>query len=254
MLFVILGAGGAMFYVLAAFWQVEVEQLFGPNPYDIAATIAPFGFFFLIGICTVCWGIDLLRGRLRELFIISSCIMTAGIVGLSAMDNLSRTGIICLSCLGMFGVGALFVPPIIALTNLVPDDAIGTIVGLAMSIRLILGQVGYTIFFNLLQRRLLTNIREMVGPAVAQAGLPLAEIPYFIGALVEKNITAINQLDGVTPTVFVAAIEALDMSFLASFKIVYMVSLGAGVIAIVASALLPNIRKHMVDRVAVDIH
>lgn len=243
-----------MFYALAAFWQNEMEQLFGPSPYDVAAVIAAFGFFFLIGVCVVGWGIDLLRGRLRELFVISSCMMTAGIVAFSAMDNLDRSGIIALSCLGMFGVGALFAPPIIALTNLVPDDVIGTVVGLAMSIRFIFGQVGYTIFFNLLQHRLLKNIQGIVGPAVAKAGLPLIEIPEFIGALMEKNMTAIGQLDGVTPEVLVAAVEAVDLSFIVSFKIVYMTSLAAGIVAIVASALLPSIRRHMVDRVAVDIH
>jgi hypothetical protein len=243
-----------MFYVLAAFWQVEMEQLFGPSAYGIAAVIAPFGFFFLIGTFVVCWGIDLLDGRLRELFIISSCTMTAGIVALSAMESLSRAGIIGLSCLGMFGVGALFAPPIIALTNLVPDDAIGTIVGLAMSIRLIFGQVGYTVFFNLLQHRLTVNIPAIVGLAVAEAGLPSSEIKEFIGLLLEKNIVAINQLEGVTPAVFVAAIEALDLAFIKSFKIVYMASLAAGIVAIIASALLPSIRRNMVDRVAVDIH
>lgn len=243
-----------MFYVLAAFWQVEMEQLFGPNAYNVAAVIAPFGFFFLIGTCVVCWGIDLLRGRLRELFIISSCMMTAGIVALSAIESLSRAGVIVLSCLGMFGVGALFAPPIVALTNLVPDDAIGTIVGLAMSIRFIIGQAGYTVFYNLVQHRLAENVPAIVGPAVAKAGLPLTEIKEFIGALVEKNMAAIDQLEGVTPAVLIAAIEALDIALIKSFKIVYMVSLAAGIVAIIASALLPSIRRNMVDRVAVDIH
>ena len=112
----------------------------------------------------------------------------------------------------MFGVGALFVPPIIALTNLVPDDVIGTIVGLAMSIRFIFGQVGYTIFYNLVQHRLAENVPAIVGPAVAKAGLPLTEIKEFIGALVEKNMAAIDQLEGVTPAILVAAIEALDIA------------------------------------------
>ena len=243
-----------MFYVLAAFWQLEMEQLYGPDPYHVAAVITPFAFFFLIGACVVCWGIDLLRGRLRELFVISSCIMTAGIVALSAIENLTQTGVMCLSSLGMFGVGALFAPPIIVLTNIVPDDAIGTIVGLAMSIRLIFGQVGYTIFFNILQHKLTENIPEIVGTAVAKAGLPVTEIKAFVGALVEKNLTAIGQLGGITPAILVAAGEAVNTSFVVSFRIVYMASLAAGIVAIAASALLPSIRKNMVDRVAVDIH
>lgn len=239
-----------MFYALAEFWQPGIEQIVGPDPYEAARVLTPFGFFLLIGICVVCWGIDLFRGRLREIFVISSCMMTAGIVALSAMEHLNLAGVMFLSCLGMFGVGALFVPPIIVLTNLVADDVIGTVVGLAMSIRLIFGQVGYTIFSNIFENKLKVEIPAIVGPAVAKAGLPVTEIREFIDALVERNITAIKQLEGVTPTIMAAAEMAVNRSSILSFRFVYMASLGVGIIAIVASALLPNIRKYMTDRVA----
>ena len=120
--------------------------------------------------------------------------MTAGIVALSAMSQLNLAGVIFLSCLGMFGIGALFVPPIIVLTNLVADDVIGTVVGLAMSIRLIFGQVGYTIFFHLLKNKLKEEIPATVGPAVAKAGLPVTEIKEFLRAGCAVEIIGVIRL------------------------------------------------------------
>lgn len=220
----------------------------------MASIITAFGFTFLIGIFVICFGVDLCRGRIRELFIIAGCMMTAGIGAMTATNQNTPGLAIAFSSLGMFGVGALFVAPIVVLTNISSDDIIGTMVGLALSIRLIIGQIGYSIFFNILQAKLNSTIVAVVGAAVVSAGLPVAEVAPFIGALVTKNTTLLAELQGITPAILVAAGEAVDESLVTSFNVVYHMSIGAGVVAIIASAFLPSIRRYMTDRVAVDIH
>jgi hypothetical protein len=252
--FIILAFSGMVFYVFGAFWPLEIGQFFGPDPYSVARIITAFGFTFLIGIFVICWGIDLTRGRIRELFLIASCMMTAGVSALAITNQNTPTLSIIISSLGMFGVGALFVAPIVVLTIISSDDVIGTVVGLGMSIRLIFGQVGYAIFFNLLENQLAKWIPVIVAPALGGAGLPPSEILEFIGAAVNNNKTAIAELPGVTLPVLVAAQEAFDETFVNSFKVVYLSAIGAGAVAIIASAFLPSIKKHMTDRVAVDIH
>jgi hypothetical protein len=246
--------GGADFYSLGAFWLLETQQFFGPDAYSIARIITAFGFAFLIGIFLISWGIDLTRGSIRELFLITSCLMTAGIGGMLVVTQLTPSMAIGLSFLGSLGVGGLYIPPVIALTIISPDDLIGTIIGLALSIRFIGGQVGYTISFNILQTKLTEIIPSIVGTAIAKAGLPITEIPAFILALVESDFTAIAQIKGVTPAVLEAANEAVSVSYLEGFKLVYYVGIGFGGAAIIASLFLGNIRRYVTDRVAVDIH
>ena len=230
-----------------------MEELFSPNHYDVARVLTPFGFAFLIGIFLTCWGIDLTRGRIRELFVLASCLMTAGAGAMAAFDETNETAFILLSFMGMLGVGALCISPIVVLTDISSDEALGTIVGLGVSVRLIIGQAGFTLFFSIVKKKLKAILPGTVALAVRKL-LPEAQIPIFIKLLVAKDFEAIKKVPGVTAAVMFAAKTAVDHAYIVSFKGVYLVSIAAGVIALIASALLPNIRSHLTDRVAVDIH
>jgi len=159
-----------------------------------------------------------------------------------------------LSFIGMLGNGALYVPPIIALMIITSDEVIGTVVGLALAIRFLAGQAGYALLYNILMNKLTAVIPTIVGGAVAQAGLPLTEIPEFIGALLAQNTTAILSVPGVTPAIIGDAIQAVDASYVQGFRLVYLVSIGFGGATIISCLFLGNIRKYMTERVAVDIH
>jgi Fungal trichothecene efflux pump (TRI12) len=246
--------GGADFYALAAFWQLEMQKLFGPDAYSIARVIIPFGFAFLIGIFLFSAGIDFSKGAIREVLLIASCMMTAGIGAMAAISQTTRGLSIGLSFLGMLGVGGVFVPAVIALMNVAGDDVIGTITGLGISIRFIGGQIGYTVFFNAFQSRLIKLAGILVGGTLLKAGFPPAEIPTFIGALLLNDVTVLEELPGVTPAILEAAGEAAIEATVGAFKIVYYAGIAFGGAAIIACLFLGNIRKYMTDRVAVDIH
>jgi hypothetical protein len=254
LLLLILGLGGADFYVLAAFWQLEMVQFFGPDAYHVARILTPFGIAFLAGIFFTGWAIDLTRGRIREIFLINACLMTAGIGGMLALGITSANLSMALSFIGMWGVGALFIPPIIVLTTLVPETLIGTIVGFAMSFRLIVGQAGYTLFFNLVQPQLVIKLPTLLQKAVIKAGLPGNEIINFIEFYTSANLTGLATVKGITPAVLAAVDGATSQAFLEVFPLVYYCGIGIGVGAIIACALLPSIRKYLTDRVVVDIH
>jgi hypothetical protein len=253
-IFLILAFAGVDFYSFAAFWVIEMQQFFGPDPYHVASIIVAFGFSFLLGIFAVGWGIDLTRGHIRELLLISACLMTAGVGAMVQATQFTPNLAIGLSFIGMLGNGALYVPPIIALMIITSDEVIGTVVGLALAIRFLAGQAGYALLYNILMNKLTAVIPTIVGGAVAQAGLPLTEIPEFIGALLAQNTTAILSVPGVTPAIIGDAIQAVDASYVQGFRLVYLVSIGFGGATIISCLFLGNIRKYMTERVAVDIH
>ena len=186
--------------------------------------------------------------------ILSSAMMTAGIGALASVDQNHRALGIGLSVLGGFGVGGIIIPAATILTIVCPDDVIATATAITFSVRLIGGSIGYAIYFNVFENKFTDVFPTLVGGAVAQAGLPITQIVGFLEALASQNQTAVAEIPGLTPAILEAAQEAVQETYVAAFKRVYLVSIAFGGAAVVASIFLGNIKKYMVDRVAVDIH
>jgi hypothetical protein len=250
----ITGVAGANFYSLLNFWPLEAQVLFGPNPHEIARTIIPFGYAVASGVIFINWGLSIFHGANRELLVISSCLMTAGVGALAAVNTGNRAVGVGVSVLGGFGVGGIIIPAAVILTIISPDEVIATIAAINLSVRFIGGSVGYAIYYNIFQNKLAEVLPTTVGLAAAQAGLPLSEIPELVLALVAQNTTAIGQIPGISPAILLAAEGAVQDSYVEGFRKVYLVSIAFGGAAIIASLFLGDIRKYMVGRVAVDIH
>jgi len=250
----IVGMGGACMYVLSAFWITEMQQFYGADAYSLARKLTPFGFAYVIGASVGSMAIDLSHGRIREILLISSAIAVAGIGALASIGPNSPARSIGLSVLASLGIGALYIPPIVGLVDVSADERLGTVVGLAVAVRFIVGQIGYTVFYHIVNKKLNDTIPATVGRAVVLAGLPLIEVQPFIEALLYRNTTALAGLHGITPKILLTAQTALNECFVQSFKLSYFAGIGFAGAALVASLFFKNIREYMVRRVAVDIH
>jgi Fungal trichothecene efflux pump (TRI12) len=180
--------------------------------------------------------------------------MTAGIGALAVVTPERRAVGIGLSVLGGFGVGGIIIPAAVILTIISPDEVIATVTAINLSVRLIGGSIGYAIYFNVFQNKLADVLPTMVGEAAVGAGLPLAEVPALVLDIVNQNTTAIAELPGISPLILLAVEAAVDNAYVQAFRRVYLVSISFGGAAVIASLFLGDIRKYMVDRVAVDIH
>src|SRR5271168_4924405 len=197
----ITGVAGANFYSLLNFWPLEAQTLYGPDPHRVARTIIPFGYAVASGVIFVNIGLSWLHGANRELLVISSAMMTAGVGALAAV-NAGNQGLgIGMSVLGGFGVGGIIIPAAVIMTIISPDEVIATVAAINLSVRFIGGSVGYAIYYNIFQNKLTEVLPTTVGLAAAQAGLPLAEIPELVLALVAQNTTAISQIPGISPAI-----------------------------------------------------
>lgn len=71
-----------------------------------------------------------------------------------------------------------------------------------------------------------TKLNSTLGSSIAAAVLPLgfppSELEGFIGALAGQDQAALMQLPGVTPQIIGAGVHALQSSFLASFRNVWI--------------------------------
>jgi len=250
----ITAVAGANFYSLLNFWPLEAQILFGPSPHEIARTIIPFGYAVASGVIFVNLGLSIFHGANRELLVISSCLMTAGVGALAAVNEGNRAVGVGVSVLGGFGVGGIIIPAAVILTIISPDEVIATVTAINLSARFIGGSVGYAVYFNIFENKLADVLPTTVAVAATTAGLPLAEVPSLVGALLAQNVTALGLIPGISPAILLAAEGAVQDSYIEGFKKVYLVSIAFGGAAIVASIFLGVIRKYMVSRVAVDIH
>jgi hypothetical protein len=248
----ITAVAGANFYSLLNFWPLECQQLFGPDPHAVARTVVAFGYAVALGVILVNCGLSLFRGANRELLVISSCCMTAGVGALAAVTPDTPGLGIGMSFLGGLGVGGIIVPAAVILTIISPDEVIATVTAITLSIRLIGGSIGYAIYFNVLQNKLTKVIPATVGVAVLKAGLPVASISTFLEAVAAQNTTALAEVKGITPPILLVAQQAIRESYTEGFKLIYLVSIAFGGAAVIASLFLGNINKFMVNRVAVE--
>jgi Fungal trichothecene efflux pump (TRI12) len=252
--FVVLAAGGAGFYAIAGFWIVEVQTLFSTESvYYLAKLYLPFGFSFLIGILIFTTLIDFTRGAIGEVFVVAAALMGAGIGGLIAFTQNTPALSSGMSFLAGLGIGGLFVGPIVALTTVTSDDLLGTIIGAGLAVRLIGGQIAYSIYYNLLTPKVTKELPVIVGTAVMQAGLPALEVAPFLEDLVTKNLTGIAGLKGISPEILLAASNGVDEAYILGFKEVYYAGVAFSALALVACLFLGNIRKYLSDRVAVNL-
>jgi hypothetical protein len=242
---------GANLWSLLAFWPYESSKLFGPDPTRVALEVLPFNVSITCGIVLVNFCVSRFRGGNRELLALSSAMMTAGIAALACVTQDTPGLGQGLSFLGGLGTGGLIQPAVTILTIISPDEVIATITAVTISVRLVGATIGYSVYFNTLQKTLATGLPEKVTAAVVQAGLPLAEIAPFMGALLGGNTTA---LGGYALNVIGAAQEAVTESYVEAFRLVYLVSIPFGACAVIACLFLGDIKKYMSDRVAVDIH
>jgi len=244
--------GGAAFYAFGAFWILEAVQFFGPDGHSVAKVLADGGFAFLLGIFFAGWAIDLTRGRIREVFIVVSAIALAGLGSMNAITPDNSAMGMGLSFLAGLGLGGLYIPTAAVLMIVSPDDLLGGITGLDLAVRWMGGAVGFAVYYNFLQNKLLNVLPTNVGLAAVKAGLPITKVAAFVEALVSQNLTAILASGG-TPTIIEAAQVAVVESYAEGIQPLYLISIAFTGAALLFSFFLKDIRKYMDGRVAVEI-
>jgi len=78
---------GSNFFSIIMFWPTQAFNVYGHDPIQIGIRGIPIGFGILIGACVVLWLLSVFRGHNRELMILSSILMTAGMYLLQSLDQ-----------------------------------------------------------------------------------------------------------------------------------------------------------------------
>ncbi|KAE8415874.1 fungal trichothecene efflux pump [Aspergillus pseudocaelatus] len=248
---------GANFFSVIMFWPTQSFNVYGHDPVDVGVRSLPIGFGIMGGACITLWLLSLLRGHNKELLIISSILMTAGCgaISIARPDNLYQLwGLLTLAGLG---IGGIVVPASIMTTIICPDDLIATISALTLSIRVVGGSIGYTIYYNVFISKFVPNAKHYIG-GVMLTKLNITNTTYIAEAI---ELTGASLLDGLreipgiagNDTAYQAVVVAGQMAYSESYKWVYYASIAFGGVSILAACFLGNIGDYMDDHVAVVI-
>jgi hypothetical protein len=159
---------------------------------------------------------------------------------------------VALGTIAGFGVGGVLVPPSTIAITVCPDRLIATTVALSLSIRVIGGSIGYTIYYNIFAEKLGKALPGNIAKAAVAAGLPVSDATSFVTTFLTTP-GRITSVPGVTPKILAAATRASQDSYAYALSFVWYTSIAFGVVAIIAAGFLGNNRKYLTDRVAAKI-
>jgi hypothetical protein len=257
MTLVITFISGANFFAVILFWPTQAFNVYGHDPIGVGLRGLPVGFSILIGACIVLWLLSVFRGNNRALMIGASVMMTAGTGAMAAAtrDNLPAVyGILVVAGLG---IGGIVIPASIITTIICPDDLIATVAALTLSIRVIGGAIGFTVYYNVFYAKLVPKLTAYVLQVCLLNGIydekSIVTIAQLIGASLTEHILYVPGVDG-NVTKWQLIISAGELAYSEAYPYVYYASIAFGCVAIIASCMLGDINKYMDDHVAVVIH
>lgn len=180
---------GANFFVMLLFWPTQIYNVYGNDRIGIGIRSLPIGFGIIFGAVLALVAIPVTKGRIREIMIFATALMTAGTGAMvvARPDNINVVyGIVTIASLG---VGAVIIPCSIIAQIICPDDLIATITAITLAIRYVGGAIGFTIYYNVFYQKLTVLLEENVAGAVVIGQLQYVEglpsDPSYVTALVE---------------------------------------------------------------------
>jgi hypothetical protein len=153
------------------------------------------------------------------------------------------------------GIGGIVVPASIITTIICPDDLIATISALTLSIRVVGGSIGYTIYYNVFISKFVPAAKHYIG-GVMLTKLNITSIEAITEAIELTGaslLTEMKQIPGIAgnETAYEMVVAAGQIAYAESYKWVYYVSIAFGAVSIIAACFLGDITKYMDDHVAV---
>ncbi|KAM0138309.1 hypothetical protein ACHAP3_003636 [Botrytis cinerea] len=249
---------GANFFSIIMFWPTQAFNVYGHDPIGVGVRGIPVGFSILAGACIVLWLLSVLKGRNKELMIVSSVFMTAGCGALACANRHNLSTLWALLIIAGLGIGGIVVPASIITTIICPDDLIATVSALTLSIRVIGGSIGYCIYYNVFVSKFVPAATLHIGGVMArQLNITnktlIGEAIHFTASSLLPLLKTIPGIAG-NETAYQMVVVAGQDAYAESYVYVYYASTAFGAVSILAACFLGDINAYMDDHVAVIMH
>lgn len=243
---------GGNFFALLFFWPTQSYNIYGNDPIGVGIRGLPIGFCIIGGAVISLVLIGLTKGRIRGIMVFFTALMTAGTGAMSIVEVYNLPAVYAVLTLACIGVGGVIVPCSVITSIICPDDLIATITALTLSIRVLGGAIGFTVYYNVFYHKFVPIATEIVGFKACVYQLIIlnktlvTELVTLAANGQFQQLRALTNTFENTPNAYEVIIGATQVSFAKAYKWVYYISIVFGVISFAAACFLGDIKKYMV--------
>ncbi|KAK5712565.1 hypothetical protein LTR17_017946 [Elasticomyces elasticus] len=250
-----LSLGASVYYSQAIIWPGMAANVYGQDRPMWAGWVATLvGLGITVGEM-IGGGLAKPLGRTKWQCIVMFSLGTLflGLMAVNTIDTPTMAMALVFFASAFIGYNEALVLPICSI-RIRDQQEIGTAVGVAGSVRSAISTIASTIYSTVLATRLGQTIPNGVPPALISAGLPAASVPAYLEAIAAGGTAAaLAAVDGLTPTIQVAGALAYRVAYLQAYRTIFFVSIGMGVVGIIATCFVPNIDDQMTGGVAATV-
>ena len=186
-----------------------------------------------------------------------TALMTAGTGAMASVEVYNLHTIYAVLTIACLGVGGVIIPCAVIVTIVCPDDLVATITALSLSVRVLGGAIGFTIYYNVFFHKFTTIATDLVAiQAVVKQLLIFNEtvvrnLTTLAGNGQFKQLKELTDSFEHTPNAYPVVISATQVAFARAYKWVYYISIAFGAVCFIAACFLGDVKKYMDDHVAV---
>lgn len=209
--------------------------------------------------------IPISKGRMREIMIFFTALMTATTGALSIGTPNNLTAVLVLVSIACTAVGAVVIPSTIIAQIACPDDLIATVTALTLSIRYIGGAVGYSIYIAVFTKEATKYLTAMATNTIAMNAIvnPLipagrAAIEQMVRAIANARWDTVSEIlahdssvlqRDALPTILAASQQAFSQAY----RLPYYVSIAFGGVCFILSFFIGDLREYLTGDIIVHV-
>lgn len=155
------------------------------------------------------------------------------------------------------GVGGVIIPCSIIAQLSCPEDLIGTITAITLSIRYIGGAIGFTAYYSVFFHKFTSYATSQVAVTIVEAGISYSPtlITEMITLAASAQYDVLRELiqsspsipQAVKPTAFDTILSATEHSMALAYRYPYWISIAFGGVCIIASFFLRDVRHFVTE-------
>jgi len=150
-------------------------------------------------------------------------------------------------------VGIVTTMLIVVVTICTPNHLIAAGVSVIASTRALGGSVGTVIFSQIFAAKVKKYIPAAIATAAVKAGLAPAAVPLLVDGLLTGNVTMIEMIPGITPTLIGVASEAMSVGYAEAFRYVWYSLLPFSALSLALCFLLKSTKAQLTAQVAAGV-
>jgi hypothetical protein len=235
----------------------------GDDPIQIGLRALPMGLGIIGGSFIALSILPRINGRIKELLIVATVLMTAfcGAISIATPHNINK--IYPLVLFASLGVGAVIIPASIIAQTICPPDLIGTITAITLAIRYVGGAIAFTAYYNAVDHKYLEYSTPIVvvngiikNGLVAPTNLELlTDLATLVG---QFDFQRLRELIRSSPDVmrkdvaYDVIVAASQEAYALAYRWPYWISIAFGFVTCILAFFLRDIKRFMTMDVAVE--